>query len=48
MGLKLQHCRNPVQPFAVLTQTLTFEYIDCIDLSRLPLAPFLCNTLYIK
>ena len=40
------HANDSVQPFAVLTQDLTFEYIDCIYLSRLPLAPFLCNTLY--
>ena len=52
-GLKLQPCRNPVghandsvQTFAVLTQDLTFEYIDCIDFSKLPLTPFLCNKLY--
>ena len=52
-GLKLQPCCNPVghahdsvQHFAVLTQDLTFEYIDCIDLSRLTLTPFLCYTLY--
>jgi len=53
IGFEVQPCRNPVghandsvQHFAVLTQDLTIEYTDCIELSRLPLTPFLCITLY--
>ena len=42
----MRRANDSVQQFAVLTQDLTFEYIDCIDFSRLPLTRFLCNTLY--